>query len=374
MHMLTNGERVNVSAGGAATIYCVDNHIHVVGPGLYIVTTEWCGGGQPLPADSCQQTTGNVCKTAGSAVILAPEKDKESDFGNIPVILSPRHTYLLDLHPTIQWVSVDKAIQYEVRLGSSAVKKRKEEITCVEEERAAPNQLCSLPWPVDWVLEPDNLYTLVVAARRNVAEPWRESEPSALYTLDVDIAAQLNEDITTVQALALDPTTQNLVLAGLYTRQQVHSEAIIRYEVILQDAPAPALFNTLGDLYRQVELQRYALKAYKAGLDLLNARPDDPAARAAAEFGSGQAEYSRLRYTQAEPYFTRAAALYSAMPVQEEYAAAEYALGYSSEVGEKYDEAKQHYSKALELYGTLGLAERVTDVEKALVKMSARLP
>ncbi|MCE7988952.1 MAG: hypothetical protein DYG89_47970 [Caldilinea sp. CFX5] len=239
----------------------------------------------------------------------------------------------------------------------------------MEEERAAPNQLCSLPWPADWVLEPGNLYTLVVAARRNVAEPWRESEPSMVRTLDADTAALLQADIAAVQALALDATTENLVLAGLYTHQQVYSQAIALYEVLAQETAAPTLFNTVGDLYRQVELQRYALKAYKASLDLLDAGPDDAAMRAAAEFGSGQAEYRRLRFTQAEPYFTRAAALYRAMPVQEEYAAAEYALGYSSEVGEKYDEAEQHYRKALELYGTLGLAERAAEVEKALAKM-----
>ncbi len=368
MHTLGAGQRVNVGDGGKATILCVDNHIHLVGPGTYIVTEEWCGGGQPLPADSCHQTTGNVCKQEGSAVILAPEKDKENDYGNIPVILSPRQTHLLDPQPTIQWVSVDKATQYEVRLGSAAVK-MKAEIACVAEEQVAPHQLCSLPWPADWLLEPGKPYTLVVAARRSVAEKWRESEPSELRTLDADTAAHLQADIAAVQALDLDPTTQNLALAGLYTRQQVYSQAIAHYEAILQDTSAPALFNTVGDLYRQVELQRYALKAYKAGLDLLDTGPDDPATRAAAEFGSGQAEYSRLRYTQAEPYFTRAVTLYVAMPVQEEYAAAEYALGYISAVDKKRDKAEQHYRKAVELYETLGLIEQSEDVQDALTKL-----
>jgi tetratricopeptide (TPR) repeat protein len=376
MQGLADGARVNVSAGGSATVVSFDNHVRTVDPGSQTVNKQWTKSGQKLPSTSCQQTTGTVCQQSRNAVAFQPEKDRESDYGNFPVILSPRGDRLFDLQPVIQWVAMNNARDYKLQLDSNILKVSAADVVCAAEESETSDLVCSIAWPAAWQLEPDKRYSLVVAARRKVDEEWRmadKSSKTSFRTLDTETAQHLQDDIVATRALGLDPLTEKLVLASLFVSHTVQSQAILLYEEIARQTPAAALYNTLGDLYRQIELQRYAIRAYNAGLSLLDNGEDDPPVRATAQFGIGQAEFSRQRYHQAEPYFTEAVALYAQMPVQEEYAAAEYALGQISEIGKHYDAAEQHYHRAIELYGTLGLTDRVEEMETALADMKERL-
>jgi tetratricopeptide (TPR) repeat protein len=126
--------------------------------------------------------------------------------------------------------------------------------------------------------------------------------------------------------LQLDTVTTDLLLAGLYASADIVAEAIPRYERVLESQPTPALYNTLGDSYRAVDLQRYAFLAYQAALALLAQGTNDPAVEAAAEFGMGQVERSRMNFVQAEQHFARAVELYTQIGAQDELLSAQSAL------------------------------------------------
>jgi len=109
-------------------------------------------------------------------------------------------------------------------------------------------------------------------------------------------------------------------------KNELYAQAIATYEPMLVTQPASVLHVTLGDLYREIDLQRYAFAAYQAALVLLNAGEDDLAVRAAAEFGMGQVEYSRGNFKEAEQHYEKAIALYLNIDAPTELQAVQQAL------------------------------------------------
>ena len=95
---------------------------------------------------------GEILIFEGSKILEAQTKEREGDYGRIPVILNPRNTSLLGLRPELRWVQVRGAIEYVLALSGASPFKEitvdAAEVTCVDHPLAAPNRICSLPWPV----------------------------------------------------------------------------------------------------------------------------------------------------------------------------------------------------------------------------------
>lgn len=384
-----SGASVRAAAGARATLVCFNNHVvKVTGPGEYEVTQQLCNSGSALPSGSSRGVTpdhGQIKVHQGSLDLEGEAREQESDYGNIPIILSPRNSALLTLQPTIRWVSVEDAIEYVLDLsGPGSLEEitiAAEEIACTEEALAAPNLVCTLPWPVAWPLAQDKRYFLMVSARTGIAADLRPSERSALRTLDAQTVAAMEEAVAEIQTFDLDSMTQTLLLAGLFAGQGVeagdvryglYAEAIPLYEAVVATHPAPILYVTLGDAYRAVELQRYAFFAYQAAIAQLNEGVDDPAVRAAAAFGMGQVEYSRRQYELAEPHFVKAAELYTEIGSQVERAATEFALGDIADKRCDVAQAEIHYREAAQLYTALGRQPRVQKIAEAAASMRER--
>jgi tetratricopeptide (TPR) repeat protein len=326
---------MQVGAGGRAGFVCANGYAcGVSGPSTVVVNAATCNSGYPLPGNGPEYVrpdNGRTRSYDGSTVIEGETRERESDYGQIPVIYSPRNTTLLTMTPELAWVEASSASEYVLSLSGldafADVTLTVDELVCNDDERSAPNRICTHPWPSEWTLTAGQRYFLTINARTGIASPLRPSEPSALRTLDGEAAAQVQATASEFAAIQTDPLTPRLLLGGLYAEHQLYADAIAAYEVAVAVQPSPQSYVTLGDLYLGTDLQRFAFAAYQQALDLLATEQlDDPAVTAAAEFGIGLVYYSRANYKEAEPHFVTAVELYRQFGAEEEQLAAEYAL------------------------------------------------
>ncbi len=331
------GATVRTAPDSSATIVCLNGQAYRVSGGQRVaITSTLCQSAQPLPANSVPAVAPNADGSPGgdndgSTILAGETRERESDYGQLPVILSPRNTTLLTLAPELRWVEVTTAIEYELSLsGLSAFAEivvDANSLTCHEDLRTTPSRICTYPWPAEWPLALGQRYFLTVSARTGIAAPLRESETSALRTLSDTAATELQAIITEIATLDLDVVTRHLLLAGHARTYHVLEQAIDAYVAAYAVQPTPEIAVALGDVYLAVELQRFAALAYQAALDQIVAEgTDKPAVRAAAEFGLGLVYYSRGNYAEAEPHLSEAVTLYATLGAEKAQAAAQAAL------------------------------------------------
>lgn len=314
-----SGARVQVAKGGSVTLVCRNNHLYrVTGQTSVLVNGQTCNSGQALPKGSATRVTpkqGRLQDNNGSKVLEGETRERESDYGQLPIILSPRNTTLLDLKPPLSWVEVSGSTEYGLSLSGLAafdeITVDADQLTCSENKQTAPNRVCTIPWPAQWVLAPGQRYFLTISARTGIAAPLRPSEASALRTLPAEEAAQVQREAEPYKAITVDPVTPNYLLADLYVDHGLLDAAIAAYVAAEAHQPSAVSMVTLGDLYLQVNLQRFAFNAYQRALDKLAAQgQEDPVIHAAAEFGIGLVYYSRANYKEAQAHLITAQSLY----------------------------------------------------------------
>jgi hypothetical protein len=232
MQVLAAGATVRVPGGAQAGLICsTERWIDLAGPSDWQLAEAACAGGRDLPAGTFKSMAPKAGRILFGDIVEmqtveSQTKEKQDDYGRIPVILSPRNTSLLELVPELRWAEVSGAIEYVLSLsgmkGFEDITLNAAELKCVDDPLAAPNRICSLPWPASqWPLEPGQRYFLTVAARTGVAEDLRPSEKSALRTLAGDAAGDVQAAVAEVEGLGLDAVTQDLRLASLYAEHSL---------------------------------------------------------------------------------------------------------------------------------------------------------
>jgi hypothetical protein len=328
------GSTLQTGANGQATIVHANGQVETVGGNKSIqMTGQGCDGRESAPPQSAASVApGPSCQQWKEDCIIRGEtRERERDYGNIPIILSPRNSNLAALPATVVWVGVTGAIEYELSLSHPPpllpkVVVAAEELACTMHEWTAPHPVCSIPWPAEWPLTGDVTYFLQVGARTGIVTPLEQSEKGRLHILTGALLAAVEADVTAVRELALDATTEAVLLAGVYAANEAWNLAIPMYEQMLDDYEAPLLYIALGDAYRAVDLQRFAYRTYSKALRQLDQGPDDPLLRARARFGQGQVEYNRMSYIEAGKHFSAAVDLYRLVGDNPGLAAAEEGL------------------------------------------------
>ncbi|MCB0129176.1 MAG: hypothetical protein KDE58_43215, partial [Caldilineaceae bacterium] len=262
---LREGSTVRAAPDAMATIVCYGDQAYQVTDGTQtVVNSTTCGSGLPLPPGSVPYvapTRGRLIDNDGSVVIEGETREREADYGQLPIIVSPRNTALFALDPTIAWVDVSGALEYVLSLSGLAsfadVTIAADAVDCVADERTAPNRICTAPWPADWQLDPDQRYFLTVSARTGIAAPLRESEVSSLRTLVATDLESVQATSAAIDALGLDPVTQNLLRAGRFREAGLAAQAIAAYEAAYIAQPTHEVAIALGDPYLDAELQRF---------------------------------------------------------------------------------------------------------------------
>lgn len=127
---LENDDVLVVEPGSAATVVCYTDQTYQVNQGSgggsgsgggggsrETVTPQRCNAGQQLPrgsAEGVRPRNGRFRRNHGSRAVQGRPRDREDDYGRIPVILAPRNTSLLNLEPSLVWAEVSDAFEYEL--------------------------------------------------------------------------------------------------------------------------------------------------------------------------------------------------------------------------------------------------------------------
>jgi len=328
MQILRLGATLTIPTSGQVGLICSNERwISLTGEAAWQLTEAACSSGRPLPPGSygnLAPETGRIRSVDTSKVLESSTRERERDYGAIPVVLSPRNTSLMNPRPDIRWTAVEQAVEYQVELtGPNTVAPiviDANKLACAP-AKDSPLATCSLAFPAHWhALDPGKTYFFVVSARLGVASPWRKSEATVTKILPQDQAERVTAEVTAIRSLTLDEMTYDLLLGSTYAQHGLYDDTIAAYEHALAAQPAPAIYVGLGDVYRAIKLYRFAFANYTAALKRLD--PNDLAVRAAAEFGIGQVYYTYMDYQQALPHFQQAAQLYAQLGLMTERDAA----------------------------------------------------
>ena len=228
---------------------------------------------------------------------------------NIPYVISPRNTWLVNDQFTIRWQSVPDASRYTVRLfrwsdQRDALERLLWERTVSETQVDYTGAL---------LLETGWYYSIEVVAdtgaSSNADEGTSKSGFELLFPEDLEVLqanlADLNQSLSE-EGLALS-------LAGLYLQEDVLAEAIAVLEPFVDTGTDNLLiYQTLGDLYSYVGLNALSLQHYDQAQNLAIAN-NDGVGEALAKLGLAKVNLTLGNQGEALRLFVQAKLLYESL-------------------------------------------------------------
>ncbi|NER99982.1 MAG: hypothetical protein F6J86_40310, partial [Symploca sp. SIO1B1] len=168
--------------------------------------------------------------------------DETFTIANIPYILSPRSTYLLDNQPLLRWYAVDGATSYRVRV------KREDGELLWETEVKDVTEVRYGGEPLESGVD----YTVIVNTDTGASSLEEELEGGGFEILpakeqeEIQVAAsQLTQSLTGAE--------QVLALGELYQQNGLFAEAIALWESLVEENnQIPAAYQQLGELYQYI--------------------------------------------------------------------------------------------------------------------------
>lgn len=327
------GVSIRVPEGGAAGIVCSNRRfVRLPGPVSWSLTEAACANGKELtPAEyALIAPQGGRFKVVEELLVLERGIRGGDEDPLAPIVLQPRHAILRSPRPTVSWLRVPSATEYEVQWtgrGTAGLETRllAGQVSCGEKREGL--SVCSLPWPEARPdLPPGEIFFLKIAARSGIAEPWHANDPVRVRSQTIKNRAVLESELRDLDRLGLRGAVLDAARAGLLAQHGLYADAAELYRQALDAVPAPELRITLADLDLAMGLAFLAEPRYREGLSEAAA-----SVRAAAAFGVGQVHYLRGRYREAAPSFLQACELYSRLGLKEEEAAARHAAAKAAE-------------------------------------------
>ncbi len=219
---LSPNDQLEIGTNSSATIYCSDlSEWTIEQPGTYWLY-DGCSPGEPtlkLP------NSNNDTRRPGGI--------KEQALQNIPYIISPRNTSILNNQPTIRWNTVPGATQYKVIVEDWEDETSDTEILYTGE------------------LEAEFFYFVSVLANSDSSS---EEEAEVGFTvLDEQKEKDILAHIEAVKQQGLTKGAEGLILAHLYRGNDLNAEAIqVLEELVKEGNESISVYQLLGDIYQQV--------------------------------------------------------------------------------------------------------------------------
>lgn len=182
---------------------------------------------------------------------------------DIPIILSPRATKILDQMPLLSWREVVDATEYTVRVRGEGLKweKKTSDTKMVYDGEA---------------LEENVAYKLIVEVD-NGGSSADEGVPNLSFrVLGKEQAQQVRQTGDKIDDLPLPDYAdyaKSLARSHLYAHYGLNHKAIEELEQVVEQNPAPSVHRLLGDLYLQIQLPEWQ-EHYSTTLDLAQAAGD----------------------------------------------------------------------------------------------------
>lgn len=199
----------------------------------------------------------------------------------IPYIIYPRKTLVLDTHPLLMWHATNAA-QYDVSIVASNG-------TVIWHNPAVKGTSIQYP-TTEPALKPGVDYLLVIKDGGKSSED-DTAKGLGFRILSVTNRAEVEQQTTAIQALtSMDANAQKLALAVYYATwpgedgRNLWGEAAQLLEQVAQTQNTPEIQLWLGDMFRAISLPDEAASAYEKALQLASTSGDQ-ASQAAAQVG-----------------------------------------------------------------------------------------
>jgi len=217
----------------------------------------------------------------------------------IPYILHPRRTRVLTPTPWLRWHDTG-AGSYTVMVRGGGQEWKQEGVTGSEME-----------YPADAPpLKPRVDYLLVVmdedTGRSSTEDPCKGL---GFGVLSDEERAAVEGRAAEIEALELDESTRQFVLATYYAGQELRSEALVLLDKLSGTMDTPAVHLWRGDLLREMALSDEAAMAYQIALDRAEALGDKES-QAKAQVGLARTLTDKDKVKQ---HYEQAIALYEAL-------------------------------------------------------------
>ncbi|OLT62985.1 tetratricopeptide repeat protein [Moorena bouillonii] len=221
--------------------------------------TEWEpeGGRDYIVSEGCAPTS--------KPKLLKYDQDKvierSSNNPDIPYILRPRDSSVLNQQPLLRWHEVEGASTYQVRVIGPGVEW--EQQTSATEIVYSGNQS----------LQPGARYWLIV--KTDQGQSYKQEGSSGFTILDQEKAQEVSAAAEEIKQKQWSKPAEALALAHLYRSYGLNTEAIDLLETALGDgSESIRIYQLLGDIYQQVGLNRLARERYLQALELAKAAGD----------------------------------------------------------------------------------------------------
>lgn len=266
------GDRLRTAPTGNVLVQCAD------------LTIQSVSANQNRP-NACPEVERSSNCPPG--VVQCPHRGEEMawNLAQIPYIISPRQTKLLDDKPVLRWNSVPGATSYAVSIQGQGVNWK----TRVSDTRVV--------YAGEQPLKPGGRYWLIVEVEAganqgasSLQEPPSPGKELYFSLLTEERRERIRAAAREIAQLKMTDETKALAIANLYTKNDLIAEAIALLEELVEDKVQTApIYTTLGDLYlNNLELVPQAGVYYSKSLQL--ADPEDIDSLTAAQAGLGQVQ------------------------------------------------------------------------------------
>ncbi|AOY84427.1 tetratricopeptide repeat protein [Moorena producens JHB] len=215
------------------------------------------GGRDYIVSEGCPPTsTPKLLESDEDTVI-----ERATNNPDIPYILRPRDSFVLNQQPLLRWHDVEGANTYQVRVIGPGVKWTQE------------TSATEIVYSGKQSLQPEARYWLIVKTDQGKSS---KQEGSFGFTiLDQEKAQEVWAAAEEIKQKQLSKPAEALALAHLYRSNDLNAEAIDLLETALADGPESIrVYQLLGEIYQHVGLNRLARERYRQALELAKAAGD----------------------------------------------------------------------------------------------------
>ncbi len=176
----------------------------------------------------------------------------------IPYIISPRATKLLGREPILRWNTVPGATNYSVSVNGGKINWKIE---------TSSTDLVYSGEP----LKPEETYLLIVETDNERASTEEDIPGLGFSLLNENEAVHLQKSVNRLLELELSNEAESFAQAQIYAGQGLFAEAILILEKMTESGnQRTAVYYTLGNLYQQIGLTRFAETHYLEAIELAN--------------------------------------------------------------------------------------------------------
>ena len=246
--ILRSDDSLLVGSEAIVEVLCSNLSTWIPQPGRTSIVSEGC------PSNGVNRFNSSNDGTPSERAVNNP---------NVPYIISPRDTKIRELRPTFKWNSVEGAERYTVRIiGTTS------DVNWTTETSAT-----EIVYSGESPLQPGSYYWLIVRSDNGFLS--NSEGVFGFRLLDEEQEEALSEDIDELSNKQLEEEANALVLAHTYYSEGLEKDAIEVLEATIEEGKAlVATYQLLGDIYKDVGLNRLAKERYLTGLELARAASD----------------------------------------------------------------------------------------------------